>query len=199
MTIGCDLDEVLSPLLSHHCEFLNKKYNLKLTEEDFTHYQYWGQAYGVSMEQCIDDFLEFSETEDFHKIKPYEEAIFGLNELRKIDKLSIITARQDNLYNSTMIHLKRNFPPVFSQVLFGNSHSKHGQKKTKRELCEKAGIWLFIEDDPHHAENVAIDIPVILFDKPWNKNCFDKNIIRAYNWNQIVDIAREIALFPYLR
>jgi len=196
MPIGIDLDEVISPLISPHCLFLNKKYGCNLTEADFHTYDFWNH-YSVTMEQAVKDFYEFTESEFFQQIEPFAEAKPQLERLAKLDALHVITARQDFLKRVTMDFIQSNFPGVFSKIDFGNFFGKTGKRTEKTELCYRNNIYLLVEDDPKHIVRVARDIPVIVFDKPWNRNLeMARNTIRAYNWQDIGDITQEFLTNP---
>jgi len=196
MVIGVDLDEVVWPLLKHHCLFLNQKYNLNLKESDFYTYKFW-DIYGVTREKAIEDFYEFTETEFFRSIKPFNDSFEGLKELKKLDELVGVTSRQDYLQEHTRKEIKKYFPNIFSKIIFGNSLSKTGVNISKRDICDGENVWLLLEDMRTYALEVSKDIPVILFDKYWNKDVEGDNIIRAYNWEDITNIARELATNPF--
>lgn len=195
MPIGVDLDEVLAPLIAHHCAFLNRKYGKSLAEADFCSYKFH-EIYGVTLEQGVDDFYEFAQTPAYAEIEPYSEALAGVSELASLDELHVITSRQYFLQSHTCAWIHKHFKGKFSSIDFGNSFSKEGKKTSKAELCNRNNIWLLIEDNEKYALEVSRDIPVILFDKPWNRTLEARNITRAFNWRDIVDISREFATNP---
>jgi uncharacterized HAD superfamily protein len=198
MAIGVDLDEVVWPLLKHHCLFLNKKYGKNLVESDFFSYLF-PEVYGATQERATEDFYEFTETEFFTSIKPFEGSFKGLKELKKLDNLVAVTSRQNYLQEHTRKEIQRYFPNTFSKIVFGNSFSKTGKNISKRKLCDRENVWLLLEDIPNYALEVSKDIPVILFDKHWNKDVQGENIIRAYGWRDATDIARELATNPHIK
>ena len=168
MVIGVDCDEVIFPLIPHHCIFLNKKYNLNLDWKKFTSYNFW-EHYGRTRGQAIDDFKDFTNTDEFMKVMPIEGAVEGIRELKKLDDLYIITSRTDELNDKTHKWLEEHFNGIFSGVVFGNIFSTSGRKKIqKRQLCNENNISLLLEDHYDYALDVSRDVPVILFDKPWN-------------------------------
>lgn len=196
MPIGFDLDEVIAPLLRHHCLYLNHKYHCELSEGDFSTYDFWNH-YQATREQAVKDFFEFCETDFFHSIKPFKEARPILEKLSKLERLHVITARQDFLQPVTRAFVHRNFPGIFSKIDFGNYFGKVGAHITKAELCEKNGIYLLVEDDPKHIIPVSEDIPVVMLDRPWNQHVgCGRNIIRAYNWRDIGEIVQEFIFNP---
>ncbi len=196
MPIGFDLDEVIAPLLRYHCLYLNQKYSCNISEKDFITYNFWNH-YQATQEQAIKDFFEFCETDFFHSIQPFKEARPVLERLSKLEKLHVITARQDFLQPVTRAFVHRNFPRIFSKIDFGNYFGKKGSHITKSELCDRNNIYLLVEDDPKHILPVSKGIPVVMLDKPWNQNVQpSRNIIRAYNWQDIGEIVQEFLVNP---
>ena len=116
MVIGVDLDEVLVPTLSYHCNFLNRKYNLSLKEEDFHAYRFW-EIYHVSREQATKDWFEFCDTNIFMSMEPFPEALDGVRELKKLRELYVVTSRQNSLRGVTQNFVDKNFPGIFSKIV----------------------------------------------------------------------------------
>lgn len=195
MPIGFDLDEVLAPLLEHHCQFLCRKYNRRINPQEFYSYNFW-EHYGVSKDQAVADFYEFYESPFFKDIRPFQEARRELEKIAEIDSMHIITARQNYLEQITREFIKTYFEGLFKKIDFGNHFGKEGQSFSKRELCFKNNIWVLVEDDPKHIIPVSKDIPVVFPDKPWNRLLSGRNRIRAYNWQDIGNIIRELATNP---
>ncbi|MEK6886165.1 MAG: hypothetical protein AABX17_04325 [Nanoarchaeota archaeon] len=193
MVIGVDCDEVIFPLLPSHCAFLNDKYALNLDWRKFTSYNFW-EHYGKTRGQAVQDFIEFTSTDEFMKVMPIEGSQEGIRELKKLDKLYIITSRTDNLKDKTNNWLEQHFQGIFSGVVFGNIFSNNGRKKiSKRQLCSENNISLLLEDHWDYALDVSQDIPVVLFDKPWNQDKKDNSgrIIRVYSWKEAIEEARK--------
>ena len=195
MRIGVDCDEVIFPLLSHHCIFLNKKYGLNLDWRNFSSYNFW-EHYGRTRDEAVKDFEEFTSTEEFIKVQPIEGSQQGIRGLAKMGELYLITSRTDKIGEKTQEWLDRHFQGLFSKLVFGNTFSNGEYKKTaKREFCRDNGIKMLLEDHYEYALEVARNIPVILFEKPWNNKYAKENkenITRVKNWEQAVKVARFI-------
>jgi len=195
MPIGFDLDEVLAPLLEHHCKFLSRKYHKRINLQEFYSYNFW-EHYGVSKDQAVADFFEFYESSFLKDIRPFRGAREELEQLAKIDSMHIITARQNYLEQVTREFIKTYFDGLFKKIDFGNHFGKEGKSYSKRELCFKNNIWVLVEDDPKHVIPVSKDVPVVVPDKPWNRLLSGRNIIRAYNWRDIGNIIEGLATNP---
>jgi len=203
MTIGIDLDEVVFPLVPHFCKFLRRKYKINISPEDFLSYHFWeNPAYSINgvqatKQQAVDDFYEFIQTLEFKEIQPYPEAKISLLELKNLDSLIAITSRQIELREHTRRQLDYFFPNTFQDVVFGNQYPKNlEQSISKKDLCLQNKVRLFFEDNWDYACEISENIPVILFDKPWNKNRSKEKITRVNSWKEALEVARRF--YTYL-
>lgn len=61
------------------------------------------------------------------------------------------------------------------------------RKRLKSEVCKEIGASVLIDDALKHAEEVASHgIPVLLPDKPWNRDYTPPGVVRVQSWNDIV-------------
>ena len=186
MVIALDLDEVLFPLLRHYVQYINDKYSLNLKESDFSTYDLW-DFYGVSKEQGVIDFHEYTKTSEFEKIKPLEGAVEGISQLKSLSDLIVVTSRHEKLRKITEENLDKYFPGDFSEVILGKYPSLGSNSiKTKRQICNEKRAWVLVEDSAEHAKEASNDIYAILLDKPWNQGVSGENILRANNWDDIL-------------
>lgn len=194
MVIGVDCDEVIFPLLDNHCVFLNKKYSININPRMFSSYDFW-RHYGATREQAVGDFIEFTATDEFMNVSPIEGAQEGIRELRKLDELYIITSRTANIKDKTQTWLDKHFPGLFSEIYFTNVFSNGEYNRlTKRELCKNHHASLLLEDHLDYALDVSQDIPVILFDKPWNQKLQSPipNVYKIRAWPEVLPVAKAI-------
>ena len=190
MVIGVDCDEVVMPLPL--TKMLNKKYGKNVPESDNRGYDFWS-PFGITKEKAIDIFIEFACTPEFLDLKPYEGALEGLLELKKIDELYLITSRPHSLKERTEQHLAIQCPNIFSKIITTNSFSNEGTPIQKRKVCRDISARLMIEDHYDTAREIAEDIPVILINRFWNKDKpLLKNMVRAYNLQESADMAKRI-------
>ena len=60
-------------------------------------------------------------------------------------------------------------------------------KKSKAQVCKSLGVDVFIEDALEHALPLANNgIPVLLFDRPWNRGQEPANTTRVFSWSGIL-------------
>jgi len=191
MIIGIDIDEVLAEFLEAYCNFFNEKYGTKFTWENFHSYSFWKVA-GGTREETTNDVHEFHKTKYFSKINPVEGSIEAINELKNGNTLYAVSSRQDHLLSDTTQWLEKHYPKMFDGIYLTNHLAKSQPKKTKKEICAILKVDVLIEDQPKFAVECALENrTVILFDKPWNKAFSAKNVTRAKNWNEIINLIKQ--------
>lgn len=185
MRIGLDLDEtivdLMSPLLNYYKERTGKSI---LKEEIYTpHLQ---EIWHCSKEEENDIINGFYASNYFDNLKPYREALEYLSKLKANNELYIITSRWGLGKDKTSKFLEENLNNLISETFFTSEHYQEGLKK--EEICIRYSIPLHIEDDPNVALKCAeSEIKVLLFNRPWNKNIFHKNIIRISSWPEVLE------------
>jgi len=193
MAIGVDVDEVLLPTLSYCCTHLNAKYGGDLKPEDFSSYKFW-EFYNMTREDTIRFWIEFSGQPEFGSLQPFPEAQEGIARLKRTGRsLLAVTSRPACNRDCTESWLERYFPGMFSGVEFANHFSLEGEVVSKLEICKSNGVGVLIEDICGNAIDVAREIPVVLFRRPWNKQLQEGgNIYVANNWGEIVERTEQI-------
>lgn len=185
MKIGIDLDEVTADFFEALLKYYNKKYGRNDKAEDFKEWKWW-PVWGIERGEAIKRADLFHEEHRVEEVLPVEGAFEGINKLLQNNELFIITARPSRFKNKVeswiKYHLKREI-----KVIHARDFHKDG-RATKAEICREIGIKLMIEDSCDIAKDCAeTGIKVLLFDKPWNKNCpMHENIIRVSGWNDIL-------------
>ncbi len=187
MNIGIDLDEVLADFLPALIEYHNDTYGTSLAREQFGSYRFW-ETWGGTREEAIQKVYDFHKTPYFENMKP----IFGSQEAVKILKqknnLAIITSRQDDISEATKRWITKHFPNTFSEIYFANHYSQNGISKTKKQICDHAGIEVLIEDSQEYAlECLDPKRRIVLINCPWNKDYkLPQEIYRVDSWKEII-------------
>ena len=192
MIIGVDIDEVLFPCKEVFCKYFNEKLKTNVDWRN-PHYHFFSEL-NFSMEKSNEMYSEFVSSDLFKKARPIKGAILGIEKLSKLGELYAITARPNYLKEITKNSLDTYFPKRFKRIEFGNHHNylDPNNERTKREMIEKVGAKLLIEDQIKYTEELSEIIPVILFDCPWNQDFEKENVYRAVGWNRVVELAKEI-------
>ena len=164
--------------------YANKYFNSNIHESQVTCYDI---AKVLNVEES--DYLEFYEK---FKIEIHSKQILRddfkdiLDKLYKLNNIYFVTARDKSLELVTFLYLLNNEIP-FDEVFVLGTHNK--VPKAKDLNCD-----IFIEDSYDNAIELSNSgFKVILIDTNYNRFPLNNNIIRAYSWNEILQIITEIS------
>ncbi len=164
--------------------YANKYFNSNINESQVTSYEI---AKVLNVEP--NDYLEFYEKYKFeiHSKQVLRNDVKDvLDILHKINNLYFVTARDKSLELLTHIYLLDHEIP-FDEVFILGSHNK--VPKAIDLNCD-----IFIEDSYDNAIDLSNNgFKVILLDTNYNRFPLNNNIIRAYSWNEILQITTEIS------
>jgi len=172
--IGIDLDNTILDATASHLHYYNQATGLSFTAEDVDDF-YIYRLYGWSRAERDEIYHRHGHDIHWHS-SPFPSAIEVLGELAAQHRLSIITAR----------------PPLFREVTVRwlEHHGVHYHHITftenKLEICLNTEVDVLIDDAPHYAREFAErNLPVILFDQPYNRAVSHERVYRAANWTEI--------------
>lgn len=164
--------------------YANNYFNSNISESQITSYDI---AEILNVEQNA--YLEFYEQ---FKIKIHTEQKLRndvkdvLNELYQLNNLYFVTARDKSLELLTVLYLLNNEIPFDEVVVLGNIN--------KVPTAINLNCDIFIEDSYDNAIQLSNNgFKVILIDTNYNKFPLNDNIIRAFSWNEILQIITEIS------
>lgn len=172
---GIDIDgTVTSPAAL--LPFINHAFGMSLTLADITQYELTSFV-NVSEEEFAKWFVE-NEAMIYEGSPLATGAKFALNTWQAEHELFFISARPSYLLDST----KKWFNDkglTFHNIDLIGSHNKIATVK-------KHQVDIFFEDKHDNAVmiNEECNIPVILFNTPYNQKPIPKGVIRVNNWNQ---------------
>lgn len=187
MKIGLDLDDVIVDFMNTFVSFYNIRYDPSFKYKDLTSFYLWEVGVGKNKEEAVKIVDEFHNSEYFNNMPFIPGAKRGIARLNDGNKLHIITSRPLRFMRKTEDFLKKHFSKEGFELYF--SSGLHKQGETKAEICKRLGLDLFLEDCLDYAKGCREkNIPVLLFDKPWNQNS-NGEFNRVYSWS---DALREI-------
>lgn len=185
LTIGIDIDgTVTSP--SSIVPLMNESFGRDLRYEDCYEYNL-ANVYNITDE-------EFDKWLDQHGERLYDEApVHGnadhiLRTWHPQFRLVYISAREDRHRDVTINWFSRyNIP--FHEVDLVGSHDKLSAAK-------KWGVDLFLEDRKENALQLseALQIPVFLFDTPYNQGELPSLVHRVTSWDEVQEKVRQLSL-----
>ena len=179
MRIGIDIDGVVSDSYEFWLGELNRHFGRNITRID--NYDIH-TVFGVSRE-AMNDFFEDNTEHLFSNTKPFRGAKEGIEALlREGHEVIYITARTPEEREVTLRWLRKHeVPHLEDRVLFTGFGSKLG-------LVRQWGIKAFVEDYLENAKMMAaVGIPVFLLDADYNQGELNENVVRCYNWRDVVE------------
>ncbi|RFU61875.1 hypothetical protein [Bacillus sp. V59.32b] len=154
--------------------FLNKAFQLNLADEDITEYDL-NPFINISHEAFAEWFAEH-EPIIYSESQLSKGAKESLSEWVEIADLYFISARHQDLLEVTESWFHKH-GILFNHIELTGSHDKV-------ETAKKFGVDIFFEDKHDNAVAIATEcnIPVILFDTPYNRLPIPEQVIRVDNW-----------------
>jgi len=138
--IGVDIDEVLAPFLPTMKRWRRPMHPLP------PKYRYvYRDIYKISERESAIMVRDFYESEDFANMKPIKDSLMALTELKKGNKLFIVTGRQEVVRDKTQKWIHENFPGIFSDVIMTNSFTS--DEVSKADVCKMLNIGVMIDDN----------------------------------------------------
>jgi 5'(3')-deoxyribonucleotidase len=139
MRIGIDIDEVLAPFLPTMTRWRSPQRPLPAK------YKYlYRDIYDISQKESTKLVQDFYESEEFEKMPPIKYAVDAMTELKKGNKLFIVTGRQEVVRDKTQMWIQENFPGIFEDVIMTNSFTSN--EISKSTICRLLHIGLMIDD-----------------------------------------------------
>lgn len=182
---GIDIDGTVTcptSLLPH----INKAYGIDLVLDDIKEYDLT-KAFAVD-EQQFYNWYKTVEDHIYDTSPPQEYAKVILESWHSQYELFYISARGEHVYDTTYNWFKREAIPYDHIELIGSHY--------KIEAAKKHRVHAFFEDKHDNAVDIheELDIPVILFDTPYNQKPIPDGVIRVHNWQEANDWIKK--LFP---
>jgi len=181
MRLGFDCDDVLADFEPALVRWYNENFQPNLAPGDLTpNHLIWENIVGLEKSKKI---WELFANPDFAlSLLPVEGAQEGVQTLyQKGAELYVITSRSVTPDERTTEWLKRYFPGMIKEVLYGSSYGALG-RKTKGELCLDKKLNLFVDDLPRHLRDVnVVGIPGLLYTRKWNEEFQETELIKRVN------------------
>lgn len=183
--LGVDIDGTVT-CPSALIPFINDAFRTSLTLEDIKEYDLT-KNFDVDPVHFAQWYDQNEET-IYEQSPPRDDVLTILPRWQRFATLHYITARGEHSKQVTTNWLQRHTLPIDS-VHFVGSHDK---VETARSLQ----IDAFLEDKYDNAITIAetLNIPILLFDTPWNQLETPRSIIRVSNWKEAERALHE--LFP---
>ncbi|MFS0575228.1 hypothetical protein AB1K83_06330 [Sporosarcina sp. 179-K 3D1 HS] len=173
--LGIDIDGTVTcptALLPH----INAQFGCNLVLDDIKEYDLT-KAFDVDRE-TFHSWYKSAEATIYSTSPTQQYAKTVLEKWKNRFELFYISARGTEVYDSTLEWFLREAIPYDHIELVG-SHNKI-------ETAKKFNVHAFFEDKHDNAVDLheELDIPVILFDTPYNRKPIPNGVIRVRDWNE---------------
>jgi 5'(3')-deoxyribonucleotidase len=190
-TIAVDIDDVLARQNDAMREFINERYGLSLTPDDYDieapYWGYWNHVWGVDKEEGRARFQAFLDSGKKAELHVVEGALETLSHLKKSYDITAVTSRNDQLIDITHRWLEGHFPSMFRSVAFVHVWSSD-QQVSKAIICKKIGASYLIDDNLEHCTLAAeAGLEALLFGNyGWNRaSNLPSNVYRVDDWQAV--------------
>ncbi len=189
MNIGVDIDEVVAEFLDSFNDFLKNEKGILRTKEQYGDQNWFEWLPPEQKDQIVE---EFRQSHYFSDMPVVSDAQKSLTELAKTNTIFFVTSRAVDIKDKTHAWLKNNFA-IPHTVLHAHNHWAAAHKTvptSKVEFCKQHNIDFIVEDGAAFSLQCANGgIPVILFDRPWNRKLPNHPLItRVHNWTEAIAI-----------
>lgn len=185
-SFGIDIDGTVTTQ-EFMVPYINDYFKTNVTLEDFTEYNLL-KVLPIDPKAFEQWFLA-TEIEMYTNPPLQQHALQTLQKWHPHACLNYITARQNNSLDVTNNWFKRHQLPVDTLNIVGNA--------SKVLAAKEHGVELFFEDKYENAIqlNEELNIPIILFDAPYNRLALPKDVIRVHDWQEAEQwVAKEFGI-----
>jgi len=183
-TLGIDIDGTVTDpftFIPHMNQYFHKNFTYKqIISYDIL------KIYGIT-EKEYEEWYNLKGASIYENAPLAKDAKKILTQLQKEYRLIYITARPEEYRKPTMRWFEQNQLPFDRVVMTGNAYK-----------CDDAinyQIDLFLEDhyDAAKAMGTKLQIPILLFNTPYNQGPLLENVIRIYSWKEAKTIIDDYA------
>ncbi|MGI5902295.1 MAG: 5' nucleotidase, NT5C type [Desulfitobacteriia bacterium] len=180
LKIGLDIDGVVADSFPVFRAELNKYYGKNKTCID--NYNI-AEVYGVAWEE-IGAFFEKNVEYLFSQPQPMEGALETITSwLKTGHEIIYVTARGRGVEERITLEWFEKHKIPYKEIVFAEG-------KSKTFAVQEYKLDIFVDDFPSNAlEIAALNVPVLLFDAPYNQGKLPQGVTRCYNWD---DVRKEV-------
>ena len=194
MNIGIDIDNTISTTretILEAAEHFNQE-NHRPNQFDLSYYNLEKSLGWDSPTTQL--FLSSYLADIYRQVQPKPHAVEVIKELHAQHQIILITSRNQRNESITEITLNwlNQHDIAYDKLVMNHTDNMHHFSKLAD--CLENGVELMIEDHHDLALEISTQLPVILFDYPYNSQLTKDNIIRVQDWRQVKPAIAQLAL-----
>ncbi len=182
--IGIDVDDVLTESLPGYVEAFRRHfgYDVRIEDAAWEIFRCYPQ---ISPAQVRGFFAEL-EAANFLGTRPgYPDAVEAVRELALSGHRLVVVTGRPTSHSEHTKHLLRDLGILecFQDLVHRDGETA---MEYKPRIVREKRLDLFLEDELHVAAAVArVNVPVLLFDRPWNRQDLPAGVIRVREWHEV--------------
>lgn len=185
MKIGIDIDNTIThttEMIMHYARIFGQEHGLNTIPDPS--YYYLEDALGWD-KKTADEFLDHYLGRIYAEMRPKDQAIEVIRELKSEHELILITSRNrqfPQVEEVTVNWLAQN-NIAYDRLILNTTSNMHFFSKLA--ICLENQVEVMIEDHYELVSEISPIIPVIMFEYPYNSHLLSDNIIRVKHWNEV--------------
>ncbi len=186
--IAVDFDDVTAGFNLAFSTFMNRMIGTNIAFEAINTFDMVA-LYGLEEKVLMDHVRHFLHHEH-HTIEPIPFAVKSLRTMRRRFDPQMVTSRCESLTDITSGWIAEHAVGAFSALHFTNGFGTKfpERKRTKTEVCQAIGARVLVDDHVGNAIEVSkAGIPVLLFDRPWNRGYEASGVVRVDSWHRVME------------
>ena len=189
-SIYVDLDDVIAKTTCHYVEVLKREFGRTVDFEDITSFNLQ-KSFSLSETEYEYFFSLVHKPEVVLELEPFEGVVNVLNNWSDRGcEITVVTGRLTSAYDSSIEWLRASNIP-FDSFIMVDKYSRPVVDRNIAITLEEFSMMKFslaVEDsvDMVHFIRQKVCCPVIIFDRPWNRNgILQPDIQRYKTWEEI--------------
>ena len=180
LVIAVDCDDVLTPSADKIVEMYNRQFGTNVSLADS---QNSGADWQASPGQIGDRIYDIQLTDEYLRVKPFQDAIEVCRRLAKSHDLHLVTARPGRIMATTIAMLENHFKGIFQEI-------EHiGIDGNKGEICRNLQADALIDDNIRHLEAAkvcGVESLIWFGDYPWQDSLApSSHTSRCRDWYEV--------------
>lgn len=192
-TIYIDMDDVLCETAGGCLAIIEREFGICIAYEELLNFDL-GKACALGASETAELYRIVHRPDELLKLEPIDGAVTALKQWFTAGyEIAIVTGRPPMTYEPSLEWLARREVPYHSFTVvdkYGRFATEDTTAITLTELA-KQRFSFAVEDSPLMANYLAdtMEVPVILYDRPWNRSLREHPRIRRHNhWREIASV-----------
>lgn len=190
MNIYIDMDDVLCDTAGAYTHLLAHEFGKTVSFEDIFSFNLQ-QSFDLDDDENRRLFTRGHEPDFINNLRPMDRMLAVLQDWRKKGHhISVVTGRHTSTWSQSLKWLEAQKVPYHSFIMVDKYGWSETDERIAISLDELSTIEFHIgvEDSPKMADflSARMDLPLLLFDRPWNRDyTTNSTTVRCHDWQSV--------------